>query len=116
MSCEYSLSHQSLGAMSLFISSLLRLEVARVPYLQDIAYHSLDIQLSIHLKKGTTSTRNFVNDSKTNLKDVTQAVDIPNGLQYSIRILRTLGYTGPQSMFLHVLDRLQLSSNSAAKH
>jgi len=38
----------------------------------------------------------FVDDSKTNLKDVTQAVDIPDGLQYRICILRTLGCTGQQ--------------------
>jgi hypothetical protein len=80
--------------MGLFISPAPAPGIATVPYLEDIAYRFLDVQLSIHLKKGSTSTRSFVNDSQTNLKDVAQAVDVPNGFQYRICILRTLGSTG----------------------
>jgi hypothetical protein len=75
---------------------LLRLEVATVLYLDDVAYHFLDVQFSIHLKNGSISTRRFLNDSQTNLKDVAQAVDVPNGLQYRICTLRTLGSMGQQ--------------------
>jgi hypothetical protein len=67
-----------------------------VPYLEDIAYYFLDVQLGIHLNKGSTFTRSFVDDSKTNLKDVAQAVDVLNGFQYRICTLRTLGSTGQQ--------------------
>jgi hypothetical protein len=55
--------------MCLSISPARRLKEARIPYLYDVAYHSLDVayhslgvQLSIDLEKWSIPTRSFVNN------------------------------------------------------